>query len=116
MFELATDFSKLTFPEKLIHIDSELSEYDARKQVETFIKSRIRTNLYVATWSTQYNYIGKARYMWEYDLYITYYIIKFILNIINNIDVRLCNTVIYNSYYYKKRRRSRIRKRLSISR
>lgn len=101
MFDLATDFSKLTFPEKLIHIDSDLSEDDARKQVETFIKSRIRTNLYVATWSTKYNYIEKnARYMWEYDLYITYDIIKFILNIINNIDVRLWNTVIYNSYYY----------------
>ncbi len=92
MFELATDFSKLTKVPQYFYIDQGMSDEEILKQAKFFIKQRILTNLDVPTWDTQFNYYtgefyGRSDEIIN-DKYIRYEQIKFFLEFIEYVELR----------------------------
>ncbi len=92
MFELATDFSKLTKIPQYFYVNQNLSDEEILKQARFFIKQRILTNLDVPTWDTQFNYYTGEFYGLSdeiiNDKYIRYEQIKFFLEFIEYVELR----------------------------
>lgn len=92
MFELATDFSKLTKIPQYFYVNQNLSDEEILKQARFFIKQRILTNLDVPTWDTQFNYYTGEFYSISdeiiNDKYIRYGQIKFFLEFIEYVKLR----------------------------
>jgi hypothetical protein len=93
MFELATDFSKLTKIPQFFYVNQNLSDEEILKQARFFIKQRILTNLDVPTWDTQFNYYNKDYYSIFgtpifNDKYIRYEHIIFFLDFIKYVELR----------------------------
>lgn len=92
MFELATDFSKLTKVPQYFYIDQDMSDEEILKQAKFFIKQRILTNLDVPAWDTQFNYYtgefyGRSDEIIN-DKYIRYEQIKIFLEFVEYVELR----------------------------
>ena len=89
MFELATDFSKRTVYPKFLDIDPNWDYEESQKQATRYIKTLICRNIEIPNDEP----IVRDGLEWK----ITPTVIKQILNIINNIDVRHWERITYTS-------------------
>lgn len=89
MFELATDFSKRTVYPEFLDIDPNWDYEESQKQATRYIKTLICRNIEIPNNEP----IVRDGLEWK----ITPTVIKQILNIINNIDVRHWERITYTS-------------------
>ena len=89
MFELATDFSKRTVYPEFLDIDPNWDYEESQKQATRYIKTLICRNIEIPNDEP----IVRGGLEWK----ITPTVIKQILNIINNIDVRHWERITYTS-------------------
>ena len=89
MFELATDFSKRTIYPKFLFIDPKWDYEESQKQATRYIKTLICRNIEIPNKEP----IERGGLEWK----ITPTVIKQILYIINNIDVRHWERITYTS-------------------
>ena len=89
MFELATDFSKRTVYQDFLDIDPSWDYEESQKQATRYIKTLICRNIEIPN----HEPIVRDGLEWK----ITPTVIKQILNIINNIDVRHWERITYTS-------------------
>ena len=89
MFELATDFSKRTVYQDFLDIDPSWDYEESQKQATRYIKTLICRNIEIPN----HEPIVRDGLEWK----ITPAVIKQILHIINNIDVRHWERITYTS-------------------
>ena len=90
MFELATDFSKRTIYPEILFIDPKWDYEESQKQATRYIKTLICRNIEIPNKEPNMGYDGLE---WK----INPTVIKQMLYIINNIDVRHWKTILYSS-------------------